>query len=145
MTQALIASPGPDSAQFAPVSSPPMTVLTDWSKTTAALPTAVTPPPAALPAPGRSWIETQIATIQDALATGQSAYTQGQTQARQLRTQLESIDILGGLDQTLTDVHRAGQLQQLLPLVVLAIGVVMGKPVLGVAAAAVVWWAGRDK
>lgn len=137
MLSPLIASPGPDSSRLAPEPmvrlEPPATFA----------PQLVTPPPAPLPS-GGSWLERQLAALADAVATGQSSYAQAQAEAQRLKTQVDSLGIVGSLEQTLEDVHRAGQLKQMLPVVVLAIGVLAGRPLIGAAAAAAVWYVGRD-
>jgi len=137
----LISSPGPDSSRLAPVS---LDILRTEPAAVPAPPPRVTPTVAPLPAPNGTWLEEQLQKVQDAIATGRSEATRTEAEARAIKSQVESIGILGGLDQTLTDVRRAGQLQQMLPLVVLAIGIVVGRPVLGALAAAVVWFAGRE-
>lgn len=137
MTTALIASPGPDSAQLSPAiirSLPEALVMS----------TAVTPTPAPTPAPGTSWVEQQLQALKDAVSTGKTTLDQAAAEGRALRSQIQTLDIAGQVNATLSDVHRAAQLKQMLPLVVLAIGLLMGRPWLGVGAAALVWAAGRD-
>lgn len=134
----LIASPGPDGSRLsiaAPAQSDP-----------APLPMAqiAAPPPPTVPS-GGSWLEEQLAALADAVATGKSSYQQAQAETQRLKGQVDSLGIVGSFEQTLTDVHRAGQLKQMLPVVVFAIGFLVGKPLIGAAAAAAVWYAGRDQ
>jgi hypothetical protein len=138
VAQALIVSPGPDSARLAilPLRLEPQPVMSSAE--------LVTPPPAPLPS-GGSWLDQQLRALADAVATGQTTYQQAQAEADRLKRQVNSLGIVGSLEQTLTDVHRAGQLQQMLPVVVLALGVLLGRPLLGAAAAAAVWYAGQDR
>jgi hypothetical protein len=51
------------------------------------------------------------------------------------------------LDQAqgaLADVHRAAQLRNFIPLALIAVGVLIGRPWLGVLLAALVWFAGQQ-
>lgn len=45
----------------------------------------------------------------------------------------------------LSDVHRAAQLRNFIPLALIAVGVLIGRPWLGVLLAALVWFAGQQQ
>jgi|ERR1051325_10985904 hypothetical protein len=136
----LIASPGPDSSLLAPARLP-----APQPQVVATVPPPVTPPPTALPAPGDSWLERQLQQISDAIATGKTSAEQSRSETQSTIRQIASTDIIGSVQSTLDDVHRAGQLQQMLPFVIAAIGIVLGKPVIGIGAGVLVWLAGQKK
>lgn len=139
MATSLFSSPGPDASELSPAvvrSAPP----------TAPMSTAlVTPSPAAAPAPGTSWVEQQAQALADAIKTGRTTFEQATAEGRALRNQVQTLDLAGSINATLSDVRMAAQLKQMLPFVVLAIGLLMGRPWLGVGAAVVVWAAGREQ
>lgn len=142
MVMSLVSSPGPDSSLLAPTRLPrPDAVLF----VAAPIPQPVTPPPTALPAPGGSWLERQLQIVSDAIATGKSSAEQSRSETQSTIRQIASTDIVGSVQSTLDDVHRAGQLQQMLPFVVAAIGIVLGKPLIGIGAGLAVWLAGRPR
>lgn len=137
MVTALFSSPGPDSSELSPAivrSLPPAPLIAG----------VVTPPPAPLPAPTTSWVDQQLQQLKDAVATGRSTFEQAQAEGRALRNQVQTLDIAGSINATLSDVHRAAQLKQMLPFVVLAIGFLIGRPLIGLGAAVVVWAVGQD-
>lgn len=139
MAIALFSSPGPDASELSPV-------LVRSAPTAAPMSTAlVTPTPAPAPAPGTSWVEQQAQALKDAIAAGRTTFEQAQAEGRALRDQVKTLDLAGSINATLTDVRHAAQLKQMLPFVVLAIGLLMGRPWLGVGAAVVVWAAGREQ
>lgn len=140
MVQSLISSPGPDGSLLGTYEPP----LYRIEPQAVVFPTAVTPPPAPLPS-GGSWLDQKLAELADAVATGRASAQQAQADAQRLKSQVDSLDIVATVEQTLTDVHRAGQLQQMLPVVVLVLGVLLGRPLVGAAAAALVWAAGRQQ
>lgn len=138
MATSLFSSPGPDASELSPAivrSLPPAPVAS----------TSVTPAPAPTPAPGSSWLEQQAQALADAIKTGRTTFEQAQAEGRALRNQVQTLDLAGSVQATLSDVRMAAQLKQMLPFVVLAIGLLMGRPWLGVGAAVVVWAAGREQ
>jgi len=57
-------------------------------------------------------------------------------------------NLYGSVEQTIIetrrDVKRAGALQQMLPVAVAAVGFIAGQPVLGIGAAAALWYTGQQ-
>lgn len=141
MVMPLITGPGPDSSELAPL--PRMLPMSRFDPATQEL--FVTPVQSPLPTPSGTWLERQLQNVQDAIATGRAEATSTEAETRALRGQIASVGILGGVDQALSDVHSAAKLQQLLPIIVLAIGVLMGKPAYGAIAAVVMWIASQDR
>lgn len=138
MATALFSSPGPDASELSPAvvrSLPPAPMAT----------TSVTPAPAPVPAAGTSWIEQQLQALKDAVTTGRTTLEQAAAEGRALRSQVQTLDVAGSINATLTDVRHAAQLKQMLPFVILAIGVLVGRPWVGLGAAAVVWAVGQQE
>jgi len=138
MVAALISSPGPDASQL----SPDVVRQLPPAPLAASL---VTPPPAPTPAAGTSWVEQQLQALKDAVATGRKTFEQAEAEGRQLRNQVQTLDLAGSVNAALTDVHRAAQLKQMLPFVVLAIGILIGRPAIGLGAAVLVWAVGQQE
>jgi hypothetical protein len=138
VTTALFSSPGPDASELSPAvvrSLPPAPMMT----------TSVTPAPAPTPAPGTSWVEQQLQALKDAVTTGRSTFEQAEAEGRALRNQVQTLDLAGSINATLTDVRHAAQLKQMLPFVILAVGFLVGRPLIGIGAAVVVWAVGQQE